>query len=119
MSSFDNILIVGPSWVGDIVMATASLAAVRRTFPDARITVLLKPGRDRILEGFEAIDEILIDRSGRSPLGLWRLSRDLGSRRFDLALLLPNSLRVAALAFLARIPRRVGYRRGGRAVLRG
>ena len=117
MSSFDNILIVGPSWVGDIVMATASLAAVRRTFPDARITVLLEPGRDRILEGFEAIDEILIDRSGHSPLGLWRLSRDLGSRRFDLALLLPSSLRVAALAFLARIPRRVGYRRGGRAVL--
>ncbi len=117
MSSFNNILIVGPSWVGDIVMATAALAAVRRTFPDARITMLLKPGRDRILEGFEAIDEVLIDRSGHSPLGLWRLSRELRSRRFDRALLLPNSLRVAALAFLARIPRRVGYRLGGRAIL--
>lgn len=98
-------------------MATGPLAAVRRAFPDARVTMLLKPGRDRILEGSEDIDELVIDRSGHSPLGLWRLSRELRSRRFDLALLLPNSLRVAVLAFLARIPRRVGYRRGGRAVL--
>lgn len=115
--SFKNILIVGPSWVGDVVMATGPLAAVRRAFPGARITILLKPGRDRILEGSGDLDEVLIDRSGHSPIGLWRLSRELGARRFDLALLLPNSFRVAALAFLARVPRRVGYRRSGRGAL--
>ena len=37
-----NILIRAPNWVGDVVMATASFADVRRTFPEARITVLNK-----------------------------------------------------------------------------
>ncbi len=113
----EKVLICGPSWIGDIVMATGNIAAVRRAFPAARISVLLKPGRDKILEGSDDFDDIVIDRSGRSPLRLWRLARELRKRRFDLALLFPNSLRVAALAFLARIPRRVGYRRDGRALL--
>lgn len=98
-------------------MATGPLAALRGAFPGARITMLIKPGRDGILQGSPDIDEIVIDRSQHSPLGLWRLARHLRVRRFDLALLLPNSLRVALLAFLAGIPRRVGYRRGARAML--
>ncbi len=80
----NNVLICGPSWIGDIVMATGNIAAVRRAFPAARISVLLKPGRDKILEGSDDFDDIVIDRSGRSPLRLWRLARELRKRSFDL-----------------------------------
>ncbi|HVR76594.1 MAG TPA: lipopolysaccharide heptosyltransferase II [Planctomycetota bacterium] len=112
-----NILIRAPNWVGDLVMATSSFADIRRTFPSARITVLLPPGRDRVIDGSPDHDRIILDRAGNSPLGLWRLSRELRAERFDLAIIFPNSFRAALIAFLAGIPRRVGYRRDLRSAL--
>ena len=60
-SNLANILIRAPNWVGDLVMATSSFHDVRRAFPDAHITVLLKPGRDRVISGSPDHDEVLID----------------------------------------------------------
>ena len=112
-----NIIIFAPTWVGDLVMATGPIAAVRAAYPDAKLTLLAKPGRDKIVSGSADIDEVIVDRSGGSLRGIWRLAGELRARRFDLGLLFPNSIRVAALAFLARIPRRIGYRRDGRGLL--
>ncbi len=98
-------------------MATASFADIRRAFPDARVTLLLKAGREKILDGSSDHDAVIFDRAGTSLARMWRLAGDLRSRRFDLALIFPNSFRAALLAWLARIPRRVGYRRGGRGIL--
>jgi heptosyltransferase-2 len=47
----------------------------------------------------------------------WRIARELRSRRFDLAILLPNAFEAAALVWLAGIPRRIGYARDGRGFL--
>ncbi len=112
-----KILVIAPSWVGDIVMATGPLAALRASAPDGEIAVLVRPGRDGIISGSGDVDEVIVDRSGKRWRGLWRLARELRARRFDLALVLPNSWRSAALAALARIPARVGYRRDGRGIL--
>jgi heptosyltransferase-2 len=79
--------------------------------------VLVEPGRDRILEGSTDFDEVLLERAGHSPAGLARLVRDLRRRRFDLALIFPNSFRTALIPFLARVPRRAGYRRNLRGPL--
>lgn len=98
-------------------MATASLADIRRAFPEARVTLLLKAGREKILDGSSDHDAVIFDRAGNSPAKMWRLARDLLSRKFDLAFVFPNSWRAALLVWLARIPRRVGYRRGGRGIL--
>ncbi len=72
-----RILIRAPSWVGDLVMATANFADLRRAYPDAHITVLLKPGRDKILEGSPDLDEIVFDRAGNSLRAMWALAREL------------------------------------------
>lgn len=113
----DRILIRAPNWVGDVVMATASFADVRRAFPEAEISVLLKPGRQLILEGSTDHDRVLFDRAGNCPIRMGRLARELRSHRFDLALIFPNSFRTALVCALAGIPRRVGYRRNLRGPL--
>jgi heptosyltransferase-2 len=105
-----NILIRAPNWVGDIVMATGSFADLRCAFPQARITVLLRPGREKILEGSPDHDRILLDRARNSPLGVWRLARELRRERFDLALIYSTSFPAALVPWLAGVPRRVGYR---------
>lgn len=105
-----SILIQAPNWVGDIVMATASFADVRRTFPEAKISILLRPGRAGVLSGSPDADRFLEDPTGRRPLEIPRLAKELRGEGFDLAILFTNSFRTALLARLAGIPRRVGYR---------
>jgi heptosyltransferase-2 len=115
-ADFKNILIRAPNWVGDLVMATSSLADVRRAFPAARITLLLKPGREKVIGGSPDHDQLIFDRAGNAPLRLWRLARELRAGRFDAALIFPNSFRAGLLCALAGIPRRVGYRRNLRSL---
>ena len=111
-----NVIIFGPTWVGDLVMATANFAALRRGLPDARITLLLKPGRYKVLDGSADFDEVLTEPA-RTVGEIWRLVRRLRAQRFDTALLFSNSLRVALISFFAGIPRRIGYRRDVRSIL--
>ncbi|MBI4582661.1 MAG: lipopolysaccharide heptosyltransferase II [Planctomycetes bacterium] len=106
-----KILVRAPNWVGDLVMATAALSDLRRACSKSRITLLLKPGRDQVVAGGDYFDDILFDSSRGSLAGLWKTAAMLRRERFDLAILFPDSLRAAVLAWLARIPRRVGYRR--------
>ena len=98
-------------------MATASLADLRRSFPQARIDVLVRPGRDGLLEGLDCFDSLRVDDSRRGVRRVVALASELRRERYDLALLFTNSLRSALLARLARIPERIGYRKGGQSVL--
>ncbi|MCP3920299.1 MAG: lipopolysaccharide heptosyltransferase II [bacterium] len=95
-----------PNWVGDVVMATPALRALRASHPTARITVEARPFLRGLLEGLPYVDEFLPD-GGK----LRERVRALRERRFDWALLLPNSPRSALAPFLARIPVRIGYSR--------
>jgi len=105
-----NILVRAPNWVGDVVMATSNFADIRRSFPQARITVLVKPGHERILGGSPDCNHVLGDRSGGAPGKILALARELRAAIFDLAIVFPRSFRTALIPFLARIPRRAGYR---------
>ncbi len=115
-----RILIRGVNWVGDAVMTTPAIAGIRKTFPRAKISLLVKPWVAGVFEGSPHIDEILIyDQEGRHGglSGLLRLARELEGCRFDLAILLQNAFEAGLLAFLARIPHRIGYNTQGRGVL--
>jgi len=105
-----NLLVRAPNWVGDVVMATSNFADIRRSFPEARITVLVTPAGKRILDGSPDCNHLLVDRAGRSPRKILELARELRAASFDLAIIFPRSFRTAIVPFLARIPRRVGYR---------
>jgi heptosyltransferase II len=104
------ILVRLPNPLGDAVMATPVLRALKRAQPSARLSVLGLPHHQGLLRGNPHVDEFLPLR-GRTARDLWRRGRELRSRRFDWAVLLPDSPRAAIEPFLARIPRRVGYAR--------
>jgi len=110
-----RILISIPNWVGDVVMATPALRAIRRRYPDARITHIMRPYVAEVLAGTGFADEIVFwpgsDGGRQSSISLIRHLRD---RRFDLAVLLTNSFRSALTMWVARVTRRVGYARDGR-----
>ncbi len=110
---FSNILVRATNWVGDAVMSLPALRAIRERFSTARITVLAKPWVADLYGRESFIDEIIL-YSGQSP---WRTGHGLRDRRFDCAVLLQNAFEAAWIAWLARIPTRIGYKRDGRQLL--
>jgi heptosyltransferase-2 len=101
-----------PNWVGDAVMTTPFLRAVRKNFSHAHITLLVKPWVAPVYANNPNIDRILIyDIAGRHRglAGIFRLAKDLRKHDFDLALLLQNAFEAAFLAWMAGIPIRMGY----------
>ncbi len=115
-----RLLVVMPSWVGDSVMATPTLRALRQLYPQARITALAKSPVRPIIDACPWIDRIITTRSPREGMAdgrrknIFALSARLSSAKFDTAVLLANSFRTALLTRMAGIPRRIGYDRDGR-----
>lgn len=108
-----RVLVLAPNWVGDLVMATAAFARIRAGFPDAEITCGLRPYLRTLLDGSRLFDD-LVELPKVGTLGVLRQARSLRRRRFDLAIVLPNSLRAGVLVAAAGIRRRLGYRQGRR-----
>jgi heptosyltransferase-2 len=107
-----------PNWVGDAVMATPALRALRRHFASAHIVGVLRPYVAGILDGAPWADRtLLLDRRGpwsrRWPAVAFALRRE----RVDLAVLFPNAFRAALAARLGGCRRVLGYARGGRSWL--
>ncbi len=111
-----RIMVFLPNWVGDAVMATPSLAALRASLVDWQIWFVGKPAVLETLAGAGLADECIPDTSTVSPrlINMFRLARQLRRIRPDVALLLPNSFRAAALAYASGARKRVGYNRDGR-----
>ncbi|HKY71414.1 MAG TPA: lipopolysaccharide heptosyltransferase II [Nitrospira sp.] len=115
-----QLLARGPNWLGDAVMCEPALKGLRRLFPQASITLLVKPLVAELFESHPAIDRIfLYEDKGRhaGPAGKWRLARDLRREGFDLAVLFQNAFEAALLTTLAGIRRRYGYATDGRSFL--
>jgi heptosyltransferase-2 len=120
LSEAKNILIRGTNWIGDAVMTLPALTAVRKSFPDARISVLAKPWVAEIYRISPAVDEIILFQSPGIHAGIRgkiRLAQELRRMNFDMALLLQNAIEAAIIAWLAKIPIRAGYNSDGRGLL--
>jgi len=114
---YDNILIIKPSSLGDLVLALPALTALRSSFPNACISWLVKPQFAPLLQGHPHLDHILIfDRRllgkayyhPRALVALIRLFRRLASSRFDVVFDFQGLFRTAALALCTRSPVRFG-----------
>ncbi len=110
-----NLLIVGPTWVGDTVLATPVLANLRAAFPAARIYYLATAWAAGILRGHPDVDELRLRPGGTA--GDFRAALGLRRERLEWAFVLPNSIRGALLAVAAGARRRTGFDRDGRAFL--
>ena len=112
-----HIVVILPRWVGDLVMSTPMLRAIRGHFgPSARITGVAKPMFAELLEGTPWLDRMVFyDRHSRDPSRrFWAVARQLRADPADVALIVPNSLSSAALAWAGGARRRVGFARHGR-----
>jgi heptosyltransferase-2 len=107
-----NILIVAPAWVGDMVMTESLVAALRRRDPSATIHLLAPPWTAPLGErmaGIVATHKIDAVHGRFDPVSRIRAGRALEVESFDLAIVLPASLKSAIAPFVARIPQRRGY----------
>ena len=104
-----KILIRATNWVGDAVMSLPAIRAVREAFPGAHVTVLARAAVADLYARDRAIDAVMLHSGDRR-----RAVAELRREGFDCAILLPNSFDAALTAWMARIPRRIGYRRDGR-----
>jgi heptosyltransferase-2 len=103
-----------PNWIGDAVMATPALRALREHYRDGKIIGVVKPYVAGLLDGGGWFDELILAEKRQ---GVLAIARQLRRSDIDLAVLLPNSLRSALMAWLGRCRRRIGYARYGRSPL--
>ncbi len=116
----ERILVRVPNPVGDLIMATPALRCLRENYPDAAIDVLLRPNVAGLLDDAPWVDEFIELRGLSETFGTFcfaRMTWKLRRRRYDLALVLPNSFRSALLVAASGAGERVGYARDGRSWL--
>lgn len=108
-----------PNWIGDVVMATPTLRALRRRYPSAQLIGIARPYVTEVLAGTHWLDEIVHydPRGARKELRSWTLVQNLRERELDAVVLLTNSLRTGVLAWLSAAPERIGYARNLRGPL--
>jgi heptosyltransferase-2 len=107
-----RILVIQTAFLGDAVLTTPLLGALRGQFPDAKLVVLCTPEIGEVFERHPAVSEIILfDKRGKdhSLVAQWKLSRRIRAMGFDLAIIPHRSVTSALLAWLARIPRRIGF----------
>jgi heptosyltransferase-2 len=112
--SFKRVLIVRTDRIGDVLLSTPVIKALRVQYPKAYIAMMVSPYAKDIVEGNPYLDEVIIyDKDGRhkSWLSSIKFALNIRKRRFDLAFILHPANRVHLVTFFAGIPRRIGYER--------
>jgi heptosyltransferase-2 len=109
----ENILVWPPSPMGDAILCTPALRAIRRHFKSSKISFLARPTIRRILSPGSFNDNWLELKNK----GVFTTAKMLRSHKFTRAILFKNSFGSALTVFLAGIPQRTGYAREGRGFL--
>ncbi|MFQ5911990.1 MAG: lipopolysaccharide heptosyltransferase II [Nitrospinota bacterium] len=108
----EKILIVGPAWIGDMVVAHSLVKLLKARRPEAVIGVLAPPWPEPLLARMSEVHEAIRMPLGHGQLALglrWRLGRELRARHYEHAIILPNSFKSAFVPFAAGVRRRTGF----------
>jgi heptosyltransferase-2 len=106
-----RILIIQTAFLGDVILSTPLIKALRKLFPDSFISFLLIPETKKVLENNPHLNEILVyDKRKKKGVGSFlQIIIRIRERRFDLAMIPHRSMRSALLAYLSRISERIGF----------
>ncbi|MEW7000098.1 ADP-heptose--LPS heptosyltransferase RfaF [Serratia ureilytica] len=107
-----KILVIGPSWVGDMMMSQSLYRTLKAEYPSAEIDVMAPAWCRPLLARMPEVNQALAMPLGHGALGLGerRRRRALRANRYDRAYVLPNSFKSALVPFFADIPQRTGWR---------
>jgi heptosyltransferase I len=108
-TALDRICIVMMSAVGDAVHVLPVLTALKRHRPTATVTWILQPGPATLVRGHPDIGEILLFERGRGFSAFNDIRRQLGTRRFDLALALQVYLKAGMITRMVKAPVKLGF----------
>jgi heptosyltransferase-2 len=123
--TIERVLVIEPWNIGDVVLATPLLIALREQIPTARITLLARSYARDLLEGSGLADEVIVaDLPWTAPENKYRITagvaseirsliRELRKKRFDVTIDSRMDIRSNLLAAATGAPRRVGYSIGG------
>jgi len=112
MKIFHNILIVRTDRIGDVILTTPAVVALRQAYPKACITIMVTPATREIVDGNPNLDEVIVyEQKGahKGFSGYWKFIAELRERKFDLAIIYHTKKRFNLICFLAGIPNRVGF----------
>ncbi len=115
MPSLDNVnkyLIIGPSWVGDMVMAQSLFIDIKRQHPNAHIDVLAPAWTAALIDRMPEVTKLVAANFNHGKLSLGervRLGKELRAEQYTHAIALPNSLKSALVPWIAKIPKRTGF----------
>ena len=106
-------------WIGDMVLLTPALRALKHAYPESRLELLLRPRVADLMETHPYVDAYIVDdKAGGRCRSIVKSVRQIRDKAFDAAVVLhPTSFRNALLPFLARVPIRVGTAVSGRGML--
>jgi lipopolysaccharide heptosyltransferase II len=111
-----RILIARTDRIGDVVLSTPVIKALREQFPSSFIAMMVAPATRAIVEGNPYLDQVVVFDKDRAHRGFWstlRFSRYLAGFSFDTVIVLHPTFRVHLVTFLAGIRERIGYDRKG------
>lgn len=110
--NYGKILIVRLDRIGDVLLSTPVIRALRDAYPKSYIAMMVSPCAEDIVKGNPYLNDVIIydkDRSEKGLVGNLRFIAQLRRQRFDLAAILHPTTRSHLVAFLAGIPQRIGY----------
>jgi heptosyltransferase II len=120
LADWENVLVVQTGFLGDTVLTLPLLSEIKRRYPAGKLSLLCAPVAAELLKSHKVLDEVIIDDKRQRDAGivrLWHKAKVLQQKKFTLAISPHKSLRSALLLFLAKIPRRVGFRQSKGAFL--
>ncbi len=114
---FQKVLLRATNWLGDAVMSLPAVRVLREAMPEAHIAVVARPSVADVYARETAIDRVIPYPKPKGWRERYRFATILRAERFDAAILLQNAFDAALMAWLARIPLRIGYDRDARGIL--
>jgi heptosyltransferase-2 len=111
--AINKILIIGPSWIGDMVMAQSLFKALQENNPNVLIDVLALAWTKPLLERMPEVNKSITMPISHGTFG-WKMRQQIGhqlrNEHYDQAIVLPNSWKSALIPWFAKIPVRTGWR---------
>ncbi|MBB3003211.1 MULTISPECIES: lipopolysaccharide heptosyltransferase II [Paraburkholderia] len=105
-------LVIAPNWIGDALMAQPLFSRLVKLHPRIQIDALAPTWVAPVLERMPEIRDVYATDLAHGKLQMlrrWQLAGDLRAERYDVAYVLPNSLKSSLIPWLANIPLRIGY----------